>query len=431
MTVIKHTSLGFEREPLLAPFGFKGGYVSSIWNVAVLLEDDKGNEGLGLGVQSVLWSDHAVFSAFSPSGGNSAMLMMTQYALTLLRGQELHHPIEMLNRLLPQVHDYGRKITGIAGMKKTFALNALVPVDMALWRLYGAENGIQSFDGLIPESAKPSLSHHQQKLASIPLIPYGCSAEEIARLADSGLFFMKIKIGNDPDKDNDREKMLQWDMQRLSQIHSILGSRQTPHTADGTIPYYLDANGRYDTKDRLLRLLSHADKIGALGRIVLFEEPFSEESEIDVSDIPLRLVADESAHCVEDCHRLIAMGYTGFALKPIAKTLSMSFQIAELAHKAALPCFCADLTVNPLMVDWNKNIAARLAPLPGMEIGVIEANGHQNYTNWERMINQHPMGDAAWVQDNNGVYELNNDFYRHSGGIFLNAPHYLSVAITK
>ncbi|MCL2528347.1 MAG: hypothetical protein FWE42_08000 [Defluviitaleaceae bacterium] len=429
MAIIKHTSIGYKREPLAAPFGFKGGYVNTVWHTAVLIKDENNNEGLGLGVQSVLWSDSGVFSAFSPSGGNSIMLLMTEYALKLLHGETLRHPIEILDWLLPQVYEYGVKITGIPNMKKTFALNALVPVDMALWGLYCKESSIANFDSIVPEGTKPCLSFRHNKLASIPLISYGCSVDEINRLADNGLFFMKIKIGSDPDKDNSREKMLEWDKMRLSQVHNALGNRATPYTADKKIPYYLDANGRYDTKDRLMCLLDHADKIGALERIILLEEPFPEEAEIDVADIPLRLVADESAHCVEDCARLIDMGYSGFAIKPIAKTLSMSFLVLECVGKAGLPCFCADLTVHPLMVDWNKNVAARLKPLPGMDIGAIEVNGHQNYLNWEKMIHQHPMGNAGWVGEKNGVFELNADFYHHSGGIFQDAPYYQDLAV--
>ena len=132
-----------------------------------------------------------------------------------------------------------------------------------------------------------------------------------------------------------------------------------------------------------MRLLDYADKIGALDRIMLLEEPFPEEYKIDVTDIPARLAADESAHSDKDALERIELGYGAIALKPIAKTMSMSLKIAEIAHKKGVPCFCADLTVNPVMVDWNKNVAARLAPLPGMKIGVLESNGHQNYSKWQ------------------------------------------------
>ena len=42
------------------------------------------------------------------------------------------------------------------------------------------------------------------------------------------------------------------------------------------------------------------------------------------------------------------------------------------------------------MVDFNKNVASRIAPLPGMKIGVLESNGAQNYANWEKMRTYHP-----------------------------------------
>jgi len=56
----------------------------------------------------------------------------------------------------------------------------------------------------------------------------------------------------------------------------------------------------------------------------------------------------------------IALGYGAIALKPIAKTLSMSLKIAALAHERNVPCFCADLTVNPTLLEWNKTLAARM-----------------------------------------------------------------------
>jgi hypothetical protein len=35
---IKRADSNFEREPLIRPFGFKGGYMSEIWQTASLLE---------------------------------------------------------------------------------------------------------------------------------------------------------------------------------------------------------------------------------------------------------------------------------------------------------------------------------------------------------------------------------------------------------
>ena len=119
------------------------------------------------------------------------------------------------------------------------------------------------------------------------------------------------------------------------------------------------------------------------------------------------------------------------ALKAIAKTLTMTMKIARAAYERNIPCFCADLTVNPILVEWNKNVAARLESFPGMgSLGLVESNGHQNYRNWNTMLDYHPRKDASWVHVNNGVYELNDEFYRTGGGIFDPVPHYEEMFVS-
>ena len=73
----------FEREPLRRPFGFKGGYMSEIWQTAALAVGSSGARRIGLGTQSVLWSDARVFAAHSESGGNALMYAITERALAL------------------------------------------------------------------------------------------------------------------------------------------------------------------------------------------------------------------------------------------------------------------------------------------------------------------------------------------------------------
>ena len=125
---------------------------------------------------------------------------------------------------------------------------------------------------------------------------------------------------------------------------------------------------------------------------------------------------------------LMELGYSAMALKPIAKTLSMSLAVAAEAKRRGVPCFCADLTVNPLMVDWNKSVAARLEPLPGLKIGVFESNGHQNYTDWERLSSYHPMAGAGWTRQSGGVFDLDDAFYANSGGVFQDSRYYIELA---
>jgi L-alanine-DL-glutamate epimerase-like enolase superfamily enzyme len=417
---IARVSSNFERELLLRPFGFKGGYMSEIWQTAVMLESDSGLRGIGLGSQGVLWSDAEVFAAHAESGGNALMYAVTEFAAQLVRGRSFTDPVELLESIRGEVYTYARSVTQHAALRETFVLNALVAVDNAAWLLYAAEHGITDFDALIPPAYRAALAHRHEQIASIPLMAYGVPVEEITAAVAAGYFFLKIKLG----QPGTQADMLELDKARLSVIHAAIGGARTPSSATGRLPYYFDANGRYESKDTLLRLLDHAKVIGAFDQIALIEEPFPEELETDISDLPVRIAADESAHTDKDALARMQMGYRAMALKPIAKTLSMTLKIARLAHERGVPCFCADLTVNPILVEWNKAVAARLAPFPGLGLGLVETNGHQNYRDWERLRSYLPLPAAVWTRATKGVFQLDADYYARSGGLFLPSAHY-------
>jgi hypothetical protein len=410
----------FEREPLIRPFGFKGGYMTEIWQTVAVLRSASGTRKIGLCTQNVLWSDAQVFAAHSESGGNALMYALTEYALQLIKGRSFVTPVDLLESILDEVHAYGKTICDNPRLRKTFALNALVGIDNAAWLLYAAENGLTTFDALIPEAYRPALAHRHRQVASIPLMAYSIPVDEIKAAVDVGYFFMKIKIG----QPGTQAEMLEKDKARLTAIHQAIGNARTPHSQDEKLPYYFDANQRYEKKETLLRLLDHARKIGAFEQIAIIEEPFAEEFEADISDIPARIAADESAHTDVDAIARMQMGYRAIALKAIAKTLSMTLKVAQAAHERKIPCFCADLTVNPILVEWNKNVAARLAPFPGIGLGLLETNGHQNYRNWPAMCAYHPQPGARWSTTRRGVFDLDADYYEESGGLFLPSRHY-------
>ena len=420
---IDRVNATFEREPLIRPFGFKGGYMSEIWQVVGRMESTAGTPSIGLGTQNVLWSDADVFAAHSEAGGNTMMFALTERALQLAEGQSFTQPIELLERLLPEVYAYGQTITRNPDLRMTFALNAMVAVDNAAWLLYAYENGITDFDDLIPDAYKPSLSHQHEHVAAVPLMGYTVPIQEIEEAVEDGYFFMKIKIG----QPGTQQEMLEKDKARFSAIHEAIGHRETPYTKNGKIPYYLDANGRYQSKELLLRLIDHIESEGALDQLVVIEEPFPEALKLQVGDMPALIAADESAHTDADALERIELGYTAIALKSIAKTMSMTMKIAQAAYEHDVPCFCADLTVNPILVEWNKVVAARLAPMPGFEMGVVETNGHQNYANWQQMESYHPCTHASWRQPVEGVFELNEDYYKRDGCIFELSEHYRSL----
>ena len=51
---IRNTDIRFVREPLLAPFGFKGKYLTELWQTVVKIESDN-FAAAAPGTISVLW----------------------------------------------------------------------------------------------------------------------------------------------------------------------------------------------------------------------------------------------------------------------------------------------------------------------------------------------------------------------------------------
>ena len=272
---IAKTACDFEREPMVRPFGFKGGYLTEEWIVSAYVRSTSGKHGIGLGTQNCLWSDAGVFATHAEAGGNAIMFAMTQYALKLIEGKTFTSPVELNDWLWPQVWEYGKAVAANSKLRATYALNALVAVDNALWVLFSRENNLSSFDEMIPDAYHPALSARHTKCASIPLFSYNVPATEIRAAAEAGSFFMKIKIG----QPGTQEEMLAKDCARVSEIHALLKDCRTPYTKSGKLPYYFDANGRYEKKETFLRFVDHLEKIGALEQVAIVEEPFDEFAE--------------------------------------------------------------------------------------------------------------------------------------------------------
>jgi L-alanine-DL-glutamate epimerase-like enolase superfamily enzyme len=212
--------------------------------------------------------------------------------------------------------------------------------------------------------------------------------------------------------------MVRQDVARLREIHQAVGHLETPHTEDGRIRYYLDANGRYPDRGALEKLLDETDRLGMRRQVLILEEPFPEEVQASVQGLGVLVAADESVHDPRDVARRAEQGYGAVALKPAGKTLSMTFAMALEARKADMACFVADSACPPGLVDWNRNVAARLAPLPGLKVGLMESNGSQNYARWNEMLAAHPWAGADWLQSREGLFHLNQAFYEGGGGLW-------------
>lgn len=421
MKILK-TAITCVKEKLKGPFGFKGGFLTELWQVVVKVETER-TYGVGVGVQSVLWSDEALFSTNSEEKGNEYMYSLSKKATEMLIGREGETPIDLIDSIYDELLIFARQ-TIRSSLRETFIRNALVSVDNALWQAYSKEEKCENFLELIPKIYRKPLREKHEVLCNIPLVSYGVDEKSIKSLLDSGAVLLKIKIGFDEGGRKSKSEMLKWDKNRLAQIHNIAKNYTTKYTKSGNILYYLDANGRYDSVERVNELVSFAEKIGAKERIIILEEPFEEEQKLDVRKINLRVAADESVHSLLDVKERIELGYSAIALKPMAKTLSETLKILNEAYEKGVLCFCADLTLNPLLVEWNKNVAARIATLPEMNVGILESNGKQNYMNWEEMRKYSPSYGKTYSVENKGIYRLNGDFYKESANIFKPSSYY-------
>lgn len=423
MATIAYTSMNFTREPLKKAFGFKGDSMDELWQVVSYIRLSDGVDGLGVGVQSVLWADSETFATYDQAGCNAMMLATTDYALSCLNGKEFTNPQELIHKIYTDVYSYAKKCTCNDMLPATFVLDALVSVDFALWQIWAKENNVECFESIFKDFTSYSISR-QNSLCSVPLISYNTTDEELVKLLEDGSSLLKIKIGSNPDGDNNLDKMVIWDTARVRHIHEIASQYNTMHTESGKPAYYLDANGRYDTQERLMKFI---DGISCLASdVLILEEPYDETLEVNVSAIPFRVAGDESIHSKEDAiHRIEDLGYGAVALKPIAKTLSNTLEILDETSKRGIPCFCADLTIPPVMLEWNMSIASRLTPIPGMRTGILESNGKQNYVGWDRLleITGHPHG--TWLHSCNGIFNL-RDFYERCNVMDI-PEHYLKL----
>ena len=131
---------------------------------------------------------------------------------------------------------------------------------------------------------------------------------------------------------------------------------------------------------------------------------------------------------VEDVYRRAEVGYGAMAVKAAGKTLSLAFDLVEAAVDSGLDCFVADNACVPLLVDWNRNIAARLPKLSGVRGGLMETNGAENYGSaWQRLLDAHPCAGASWLEPRGGAFSLYERFFAGGGGVFSGAQPYAGL----
>lgn len=358
------------REPLSVPFSFKGRTVDELWHTAVLLDSGAGE----VSVQSPVWSDPTVADALGLDAANAVMLDLTRTAAGWL---EPGHPVDVTTHLLARLAEVSRH--GVRP-SDTFLLNALVPLDCALWHDLIGRTGAAGLDDVIPAAARPWFGHRHEVVRRIPIITGSTTPIDLVRLATSGAPVLKVKIGQSGAVDEMRE----LDVALVERVHAHARRISAPDTVSGRVLYYLDANGRYPELAQVDRFLN-ALSAEARERILVLEEPLPVDCDVDVSGLGVPVGADESAHGLPDLERRAAYGYTRLAVKPIAKTPTMAYAQVTRAAELGMAPIVADLTANPCLARWSTAFAARLATLPELRVAVAESNGADHYRDWTQM----------------------------------------------
>jgi L-alanine-DL-glutamate epimerase-like enolase superfamily enzyme len=358
-----------------------------------------------------------VFLAHSECGGNALMAAVTEFGIQCARRVMFRTPLDLQDSILTEVHEYACAVTRRPDLNPAFTLNALVAVDHAAWVLFARERGLANFDDFVAAGCGSRLPARHSSVGCIPLLSYHTTRAEMLRLAAAGHFMFKINIG----ARGGPAEMLAADKQRLALIHEAIGETETPHTADGRIRYYLDANGRYKSRAQIEELLAFADSRGFLGQIALFEEPFAEPRSESLAGLPVIFTADESLRSVKDLPGILESGFRAVTVKPAGKGLSATLRMIAEAMRLGAIVLVSDSSCTPLMLDWNKNVAARLPALPGMKFGLMEMNGNQHYAQWDRLLAQHPAAGHSWLKPERGIFRLPAQFYKQGGGIFASS----------
>jgi len=101
---ITEGSCAVEKEPLIRPLGINRLSLTVLWQTVEQLNSEKESFGIGLGTQSVLWSDVTVFLGNSETEGNSQMYALTKRAVQMLKGHSFVDPISLTDEILDEVY---------------------------------------------------------------------------------------------------------------------------------------------------------------------------------------------------------------------------------------------------------------------------------------------------------------------------------------
>ena len=302
------------KAPLKKPFITSLRRVDALEDLVVIIECDDGSLGYGEGAQTPVITGETIGS----------MIAAITYIKPYITGLEL----EEFDNILHLIH------TVI--IKNTTAKSAL---EIALYDLKAKAEKLPLYQMLGGKKTKfrtditISMNETDKMIAD--------SLQAVALGYDT----LKIKIGDDPQKDIDR----------IIAIHDIL---------DKHISLRLDANQGW-TAEESVTLLHALEKRDIIAEFI--EQPVSAENIEGLKYIKERvqtpLLADESVFSLKDAKRLLEMQAVDYINIKLAKTagITQALQLAELSAEFGVKCMIGCMLEGPISVAAGVHVASAKA----------------------------------------------------------------------
>ena len=304
------------KAPLKNPFITSLRRVDALEDLVVIIEGDDGSVGYGEGAPTPVITGETMGS----------MIATIEYIKPHIIGKE----IEDFDTVLSLVHNLI--------LKNTTAKSAL---EIALYGLKAKA---------IKQPLYQMLGGTQTRFKTDITISMG---EIDKMIADSlhavslGYDTLKIKIGDDPQKD----------IERVKAIHNAL---------DKNIKLRLDANQGWTAKESV-RLLHALEKENIIAEFI--EQPVVADDTEGLKYIKERvqtpLLADESIFSVKDARKLLEMQAIDYVNIKLAKTagITQALELADLSKEFGVKCMIGCMLEGPISVAAGVHVASAKADI--------------------------------------------------------------------
>jgi len=311
------------------------------------------------------------------------------------------HPIEIFFDTEPDLKRLGKEVTRELALAEAFPfLASLVcasAADAALHDAFGKVNGISSYEGYNADYMTYDLSRYlgpryvgrypgdyirRSYLPEVPAFHLVGGLDKLweAEVDDSdpqdglpnsleawierdGLTCLKVKLrGND----------LQWDLERLIEVHRVAQEAQR-RIGLHEVHFSADTNEQCETPEYVVELMNRLRERSpeTFAAVLYIEQPTERDLTLHRYDMrPVSAIKptilDESLTTLEDLELAMELGWSGIALKT-CKCQSADLIYVAKCEGEKIPYTIQDLTNPGIALIQSVGLAARTHPLMGVE----------------------------------------------------------------